>query len=142
VVFNIFEQRPAGALFTSGGTTDTAFIARVPFDSGSLIGHWTPETYAQWAPGSVPHTLFRGDRFQETYQRVEKLKKICAPYYPTLAEAAMRFALSSNHVKTVIPGMKNIAEVDMNAVYSDGAAFPAELAEQLAGHNWPRNYYK
>ena len=32
------------------------------------------------------------------------MKKVCAPYYPTLAEAAMRYTLSSPEVKTVIPG--------------------------------------
>jgi aryl-alcohol dehydrogenase-like predicted oxidoreductase len=142
VVFNLFEQRPAERLFPAGAATDTAFIARVPFDSGSLIGHWTEATYSTWAPGSVPHTLFRGDRFTETLQRANKLKDMCAPYYPTLAEAAMRFTLSSPQVKTVIPGMKNEAEVDMNVAYSDGQQFPSELLEKVATHNWPRNYYK
>ena len=65
-----------------------------------------------------------------------------APYYANLAEAAMRYALSPPQVATVIPGMKNPDEVDLNVAYSDGAEFPAELLEQLAGHNWPRNYYK
>jgi aryl-alcohol dehydrogenase-like predicted oxidoreductase len=142
VVFNLFEQRPAERLFPAGAATDTAFIARVPFDSGSLIGHWTADTYDTWEPGSVPHTLFRGDRFTETLGRMKQLKKICAPYYPTLAEAAMRYALSSPEVTTVIPGMSNPSEVDLNVVYSDGAEFPAELAAQLGGHNWPRNFYK
>jgi len=141
VVFNLFEQRPAEALFPAGDATDMAFIARVPFDSGSLIGHWTPDTYDTWAPGSVPHTLFRGDRFTETLERSYKLKDICSSYYPTLAEAAMRFALSSPQVKTVIPGMKNEAEVDMNVAYSDGRPFPDELLAAVAAHNWPRNYY-
>ena len=142
VVFNLFEQRPAQALFPAGATTDTAFIARVPFDSGSLIGHWTPETYDSWEPGSVPHTLFRGDRFAETLRRSNELKAICAPYFPTLAEAAMRYALSSPQVATVIPGMKNPAEVDMNVAYSDGQPFPAELLDMVAAHNWPRNFYQ
>jgi aryl-alcohol dehydrogenase-like predicted oxidoreductase len=142
VVFNLFEQRPAAALFPAGAKTDTPFIARVPFDSGSLIGHWTEKTYEQWEPGSVPHTLFRGDRFLETLRRAEALKQVIAPYYPSLAEAAMRFALSNSQVKTVIPGMKNASEVDMNVTYSDGQAFPAELLDQLGAHNWPRNFYK
>jgi aryl-alcohol dehydrogenase-like predicted oxidoreductase len=142
VVFNLFEQRPAHRLFPAGVATDTAFIARVPFDSGSLIGHWTAETYDRWEVGSVPHTLFRGDRFVETLHRMNELKRICEHYYPTLAEAAMRYSLSRPEVKTVIPGMSNPAEVDLNVLYSDGAEFPAELAAQLGPHNWPRNFYK
>jgi aryl-alcohol dehydrogenase-like predicted oxidoreductase len=142
VVFNMFEQRPAVALFPAGAASSTAFIARVPFDSGALIGNWTEDTYAGWAAGSVPHTLFRGDRFTETLGRVNGLKELCAPYYPTLAEAGLRYSLSPAAVATVIPGMRNPAEVDMNIAYSDGAEFPAALAEQLTEHGWPRNFYK
>jgi aryl-alcohol dehydrogenase-like predicted oxidoreductase len=142
VVFNLFEQRPAAGLFPAGAGTDTAFIARVPFDSGSLIGHWTPDTYATWAPGSVPHTLYRGERFGQTLARANSLKELCSGYYPTRAEAALRFALSAPEVRTVIPGMKNPAEVDMNVAYSDGEAFPDDLLAKVAAHNWPRNFYK
>jgi aryl-alcohol dehydrogenase-like predicted oxidoreductase len=141
VVLNLFEQRPAGALFRSGTETDTAFIGRVPLDSGSLVGNWSEQTYAQWEPGSVPHTLFRGDRFHETLRRTRRLAELCSPYYSTLAEAAMRFALSSPEVSAVIPGMKSPAEVDLNTAYSDGAEFPELLKEQLAAYSWPRNFY-
>jgi len=140
VVFNMFEQRPTQQLFPAG--TDTAFIARVPFDSGSLIGHWDENTYASWTPGSVPHTLFRDGRFAQTLARAAALKEVCLQYFPTLAEAALRFALSAGQVKTVIPGMKNEAEVDMNVAYSDGRELPYELLVKIANHDWPRNYYK
>jgi aryl-alcohol dehydrogenase-like predicted oxidoreductase len=142
VVFNMFEQRPREALYPAGVEGGSAFIARVPFDSGSLIGNWTEATYSSWPADSVPAWLFRGERFGETLQRVEALKKVCAPYFPTLAEAAMRFALSSPEVATVIPGMLTAAEVDMNIAYSDGDAFPGELLDALAEHGWPRNFYQ
>lgn len=142
VVFNLFEQRPAGALFHAASENAPAFIARVPLDSGSLTGSWTGETYAAWEEGSVPHNLFRGERFAETLGRVERLKRLCADYYPTLAEAAMRYTLSAPQTATVIPGMRNAAEVDRNVAYSDGAPFPTELLAQLPEHAWPRNYYR
>jgi aryl-alcohol dehydrogenase-like predicted oxidoreductase len=142
VVFNMFEQRPRKALFPAGREGGSGFIARVPFDSGSLIGHWTEETYADWPEDSVPAWLFRGDRFAETLARVRALKELCAPYFPTLAEAAMRYALSSSEVSTVIPGMLTPEEVDMNIAYSDGEPFPAELLLALEQHGWPRNFYQ
>lgn len=142
VVFNMFEQRPAGDLFHAGAATNTAFIARVPLDSGSMIGHWTKDSYASFEPGSQPHSMFRGTRFMETFNRIEALKALCAPYYPTLAEAAMRYVLSSPQLSTLIPGMKNKAEVDMNIIYSDGKSFPQELFTALPPHGWVRNYYQ
>ena len=142
VVFNMFEQRPTDTLFPASATTRTAAIARVPLDSGCLTGAWNAETYAQWKPGSVLHTLFRDGRFAETLSRVESLKADCAKFYPTLAEAAMRYVLGSPQLSTLIPGMRTKAEVDMNVGYSDGGAFPAELLMLLRRHRWIRNYYK
>ncbi|TFD54042.1 aldo/keto reductase [Cryobacterium frigoriphilum] len=141
VIFNLFEQRPVDRLFPAGARSNTAFIDRVAFDSGALSGQWTPHTYAGWEPGSQQHEMFRGDRFTDTLERVEALKTLCAPYYPTLAEAAIRYTLSSPEVSTVIAGMRSRSNVARNVSYSDGAPFPTELLDQLAEHRWPRNYY-
>jgi predicted aldo/keto reductase-like oxidoreductase len=54
----------------------------------------------------------------------------------------MRYVLSETRVSTLIPGVKNRAEVDMNVIYSDGARFPDELKVKLASHGWVRNYYQ
>jgi aryl-alcohol dehydrogenase-like predicted oxidoreductase len=142
VIFNMFEQRPAQKLFPAGEKSNTAFIARVPLDSGSLVGNWTKDSYATFEPGSQPHSMFRGERFAETLQRVSVLKSLCAPYYNSLAEAAMRYVLSEPQVSALIPGMKNRAEVDMNVIYSDGKTFPEELKAKLTAHGWIRNYYQ
>jgi len=142
VVFNMFEQRPAQRLFPAGEKTNTAFIARVPLDSGSLVGHWTKDSYASFEPGSQPHQMFRGERFAETFARVEALKAVCKPYHPTLAEAAMRYVLSAPQLSTLIPGMKNRTEVDMNTAYLDDKVFPEALKAEVAKHGWVRNYYQ
>lgn len=140
-IFNMFEQRPAGDLFHEGARTRTAFVARVPLDSGSLVGHWTKDSYATFEPGSQPFNMFRGERFAETLARVEKLKAICKPHYSTLAEAAMRYVLSAPQLSTLIPGMLNRQHVDMNIAYCDDVPFPAELRAKLPEHIWIRDYY-
>lgn len=140
-IFNMFEQRPTGDLFREGARTNTAFIARVPLDSGALVGHWTKDSYANFELGSQPHTMFRGERFGETLTRVEKLKTLCKPYYSTLAEAAMRYVLSAPELSTLIPGMLNREQVDMNIAYCDGAEFPDEIKRELPNHIWIRDYY-
>jgi aryl-alcohol dehydrogenase-like predicted oxidoreductase len=141
VIYNLFEQRASEALFPAAATTGTAVIARVPLDSGSLSGTWTRDTYSRWDRGSQPHAMFRGERFTETLERVEVLKAACAPYYATLAEAAIRFALSEPTVSTVIPGMTSRRRVDENVAYSDGQPFPPELKATLGGLGWIRDYY-
>jgi aryl-alcohol dehydrogenase-like predicted oxidoreductase len=142
VIFNMFEQTPLDDLFPAGAEAGTGFIARVPLDSGSLVGNWTEDSYASWTPGSVPHAMFAGDRFATTLGKVRELNDLCTNYFPTLADAAMRFVLSQHAVATVIPGMTTRTEVDLNVAVSDGASFPAELTEALKAHRWVRNYYR
>ena len=141
VIFNMFEQRPIEDLFPSAAKTNTAIIDRVAFDSGSLSGLWTPETYAGWELGSQQREMFRGERFAETLRRVEELKRVVAPYYESLAEAAMRYVLASPEVSTVIAGMSSSRNIARNVSYSDGQPFPGELRTALAEHGWIRNYY-
>ncbi|QKJ25672.1 aldo/keto reductase [Aquiluna borgnonia] len=143
VIFNLFEQRPATeGLFEACAKTNTAAIARVPMDSGSLSGMWTESTPSTWMENSVQSQLFGGDRFAVTLERIERLKGVVRPYFESLAEAAIRYSLSSPSVSSTIPGMSNIKSVDRNVAYSDGQQFPEELLEKIAEFNWPRNYYK
>jgi aryl-alcohol dehydrogenase-like predicted oxidoreductase len=142
VIFNMFEQPPRDELFPAAKQSGTGIIARVPLDSGSLIGNWSEASYANFEPNSQPHQMFRGERFPETLKRVETLKATVAPFYASLAEAAMRYVLAHDAVSVLIPGMKSPAEVDMNIRYSDGAAFPEELMTQMPQHAWVRNFYR
>lgn len=141
VIFNLFEQRPRQRLFPAGKNTRMAFIARVPLDSGSLTGSWSEDTYASWEAGSQQHSMFRGERFSQTLERVEALKTLCRPYFSTLAEAATRFVLSEPELSTLIPGMRSRTEVDRNIAYCDGQPFPPDLKDKLQDHVWVRNYY-
>lgn len=141
VIFNLFEQQPRDALFGAAKASDTAIIARVPLDSGSLVGHWTKDSYATWETGSQQHEMFRGDRFAQTLMRLDELKGELGDAFPTLAEAAMRYVLSHDAVSVLIPGMKTPQEVDMNIAYSDGNHLPDALIERLEKHAWARNFY-
>ena len=142
VIFNMFEQHPIDALLPAARSSGTAIIARVPLDSGSLVGNWVPDSYARFEPGSQQHQMFRGDRFSETLRRLEALKADVVPYFASLAEAAMRYVLAHDAVSVVIPGMKTPEEVDMNIRYSDGGSFPSELLSLMPRHAWIRNFYQ
>ena len=142
VMFNIFEQEPMVELFPAGQQSGTAFIARVPFDSGALTGAWDEDTYSQWTKDDKRHLMYRDDRFRETLARIRAVKAICEPYYESLAEAAMRFCLHHPAVNIVIPGMRNKREVEMNATYSNGDPFPDELAEALRPQAWKHEFYQ
>ncbi len=142
VLFNIFEQAPRDALFPAGKHIQTAFIGRVPLDSGSLSGTWNNATYAQWSKSDKRSEMYRGGRFEETLNRVEAVKEVCAPYFENLAEAALRYCLSEHGISTIACGMRNQTEVDMNVAFSDGGVFPSEMRQALEGHAWRHSFYQ
>jgi len=141
VIYNLFEQAPNIELFRTGEQTNTAFIARVPFDSGALTATWTKDTYNTWSADDKRHQMYQGKRFDETLLRVEKIKQLCANYGYSLPEVAMRFCLADKAVSTVACGMRNAKEVKLNTAYSDGKAFNEELNEKIKEHNWSHKFY-
>jgi aryl-alcohol dehydrogenase-like predicted oxidoreductase len=141
VIYNLFEQTPNVELFRTGEQTNTAFIARVPFDSGALTGTWTTETYGTWSVDDKRHQMYQGGRFTETLLRADKVKQLCAKYGYSLPEAAMRFCLADKAVSTVACGMRSSDEVKLNTAYSDGQELPIELLQILTEHQWRHKFY-
>jgi len=141
VIYNIFEQSPENALLAAAAASNTAIIARVVLDSGSLSGAWAPETYESWEEGSVLKGMLRGDRFQETLDRVAEVREVTDPFYDSLDEAAVRFVLDRPEVSTAIIGMTTRKRIARNAAYGDGAGLVPGLRELLAGFHWTKNFY-
>ncbi|MDQ0726739.1 aldo/keto reductase [Microbacterium sp. W4I20] len=141
VIYNIFEQRPEHALFAAAAASDTAIIARVALDSGSLSGAWTASSYDEWAEDSVLKTMFRGERFAETLERLDELKKVTEAHYPGLDEAAVRFVLDRPEVSTAIVGMTSQKRIARNLSFADGQGLVDGLHEKLAPFEWQRNFY-
>lgn len=141
VIYNIFEQKPEQALFAAAAKTETAIIARVALDSGSLSGTWTASTYDGWDDDSVLKTMFRDERFAETLERVDAIKAVTSPHYESLAEVAVRFVLDRPEVSTTIVGMTSQKRIAANAAFADGKGLIDGLHERLAGFEWERNFY-
>ncbi len=166
VIYNIFEQAPEAKLFplaqehgvappsdvageagplkekrpfgpTSGG--GVAVIARVPFDEGSLSGAFQP--VMRFPRGDWRAGYFRGERLQETCERVERLKPLLDADSPTLSALALQFALSHPAVSTVIPGMRAQAHVEANCAVSDLSPLSAQKRAKLKANAWARNFY-
>ncbi|MFC4992234.1 aldo/keto reductase [Rubritalea tangerina] len=142
VLFNIFEQEPLDELLPEAEKSNTAIIARVPLDSGSLTGTWSHDTLKQWDATDKRHQMYAKDgNFEATLQRIDAIKQTCSPHFSNLAEAALRYALHPSAVSLTIPGMRNKHEVDLNTRHSDGNAFPAALVSALSAHAWKHSFY-
>ena len=135
VVYNIFDQAPADALFPYCQQHNIAVIARVPFDEGSLTGTLTAET--RWPEGDWRNTYFTPERLSETLARIERIEPLLPEDMP-LPELALRFILEHPAVTTTIPGMRRIRHVDSNLAASDGVPLPPRTVEALKQHRWER----
>lgn len=139
VIYNIFDQSPQEELFPACREHDVGVIVRVPFDEGSLTGKFTEKT--TFGENDFRRGYFRGERLKETIERVRRLEPLLGDHADTLAKLALKFCLAHPAVSTVIPGMRNGYQADLNTSASDRAPLPEEVLKKLKDHRWTRNFY-
>jgi len=134
-IYNIFDQAPEDKLLPLCKKLDIGFIARVPFDEGSLTGTLTKETV--FPPDDWRSTYFVPENLNATVDHVEKLKSVL-PSSMSLPEMALRFILENLEVGTMIPGMRSIKNVKANMSVSDVRKLDLLLSKELKNHRWDR----
>lgn len=136
LVYNIFEQMPRAEALPLAAEHGVAVMGRLVFDEGSLTGKLTEGT--KFPEGDFRNNYFRGDRMKETVRRMEAVRKELEGSGYSLPHAAIRFALAEAGMSAVIPGMRNVGQVESNVAASDVPEMSAELLERLYGHWWNR----
>lgn len=139
LIYNIFEQEPEAGLLPAAQEHNVGVIVRVPFDEGSLTGKFTRET--RFPDDDFRRKFFAGDRLERTVARVDRIKKDLERTPFSMAQAALKFALMSPAVSTVIPGIRSVEQADANTAVSDMPAITDELMERLRTHAWNRAFW-
>ncbi len=143
VIYNLFEQEPAAELLPTAAATGTAIIGRVAFDEGVLTGKY-PKGH-RFAEDDFRSHYFAGDRLDRAVERVERIRADIteaglADEY-TLADIALKFVLAHPAVSTVIPGIRNVRQAEMNLGVSEKPELPESLLLKLRRHNWQRAFW-
>ena len=136
VIYNLFEQAPENELYPVCQKLDIGVIARVPFDESGLTGAIKPDS--TFPEGDFRNWFFRGNRKQNVFERVERLKALLGAEAASLSELALRFTLQHDAVSSVIPGMRTTAHVSSNLACADGKKFSDELMTKLGAFAWDR----
>jgi aryl-alcohol dehydrogenase-like predicted oxidoreductase len=143
VIYNIFEQEPVAEFLPVAQEHGVAVIVRVALDESSLTGKFTKDT--KFGEDDFRSKFFRGDRLTDTIKRVEAVQKTIAEVGTAtekdLISVALRFALNHPAVSTVIPGMRNVAQVESNCAVSDQPPLSDKLMAELKKHNWRRMFW-
>jgi aryl-alcohol dehydrogenase-like predicted oxidoreductase len=135
VIYNIFDQNPDDELIPACRQHDVAFIARVPFDEGTLTGNITLES--TWPEDDWRSTYFVPENLQSSVAHSNALKPL-VPDDMSMAEMAMRFILAEPTVSTIIPGMRKLHHVEQNLANSEAGPLDDELLDELKKHRWDR----
>jgi len=144
VIFNVFRQLPAEALFPAAQAKGVAIIVRLPLASGVLAGKFTRTTrfdatdhrsYNRDGAAFNVGETFAGIPFEVAVDLADRLKEH-VPDQWTLAQLAQRWILDHSAVTTVITGASRVEQVAANAAVS---ALPA-LAPAL--HAELRRFYR
>jgi aryl-alcohol dehydrogenase-like predicted oxidoreductase len=139
VIYNIFEQEPAAEFLPTALKCGTGVIVRMAFDEGVLTGKYKADHV--FPKDDFRSRYFAGDRIARAVGRVEKIGKEIEGSGYTVAEAALKFSMMHPAVSTVIAGMRNSSQTDMNIRASGLPDLPAELILKLRDHAWLRAFW-
>lgn len=122
VVYNRLDRAPEEEVFPSCEEQRLGVLARVPLASGFLSGKYKPG--AEFAGDDVRSRRDREDR-DSLLREAEEIKRTEVPEGVDMASWALAWCLRHPAVTAVIPGCKDIAQVEANA---------AAVALVQAGH--------
>ncbi|MEO8398553.1 MAG: aldo/keto reductase, partial [Ignavibacteriaceae bacterium] len=141
VIYNIFEQYPQFNLLPVAKKTGTGIIVRVPFDEGALTGKFSKGT--KFTEGDIRKHYFRGNNLTSVVEKVNEIEeqKNIRHKDLSLAAYALKFCLSHPAVSTVIPGIRNIKQAEINTSVSDGVLLSEAEIEELKKFYWRKDFW-
>lgn len=139
VIYNIFEQEPAAELLPVAAETNVGIIVRVAFDEGILTGKYTKDQ--NFPKDDFRSRYFEGDRLVRAVNRVDKIKEEISETNYTMPQVALKFALNHPAVSTVITGIRNKRQAEMNVEVSDLPDLTGDMLNKLRKHSWMRSFW-
>jgi len=143
IIFNLFDQEPMAQILSVAEETGTGVIVRVAMDEGALTGKYGADHV--FPNNDFRHRYFEGDRLARTIQRVEAIRDDIKRYgideQYSMADIALKFALSPSAVSTVIAGIRNVDQAIQNTRVSDLSDLPEALLKDLRRHHWHRGVW-
>jgi aryl-alcohol dehydrogenase-like predicted oxidoreductase len=138
VLFNVLNQAPAKELFPLAQQKGYGIIARVPLASGLLSGKFRPD--AKFEGDDVRQNFLTPKRLEEVIPRVDEVKSIIGGAARNLTDGALRFVLAHDAVSTVIPGARNVRQVEMNVAAAE-SRLPGDVIDKLKARLGDYNFY-
>ncbi|HSM24451.1 MAG TPA: aldo/keto reductase [Anaerolineaceae bacterium] len=113
IIYNRLSREPESEIFPICQKEDIGVLTRVPLASGFLSGKYKPDT--QFTNQDDVRSLRNPDEIRQQLLEVEKIKDEEVPEGVDMAQWALAWCLHHPTVTAVIPGCKNVEQVEANA---------------------------
>jgi aryl-alcohol dehydrogenase-like predicted oxidoreductase len=135
IIYNLLEQQLGQGIFPTAERLSTPIFVRVPHASGVLEGVYTEET--QFAPSDHRSHRVSTDAMRRAWlvdglKKVERLRFLTEERGRTLGQMAIRFALHSPCVRSVLPNIYDSRQLEEFAKATDTPPFTDREIEQVA----------
>lgn len=139
VIFNIFRQKPIAELFPVAQEKHVGILARVPLASGLLTGKFSvnhqfeEDDHRQFNQNGESFNIgetFAGLPFEKGVELSRQLAWI-QENRGNMAKAALKWVLQHEQVSSVIPGFKNVKQVEDNLAAVNVSDFSKEELTRL-----------
>ncbi|CQR46060.1 General stress protein 69 [Paraliobacillus sp. PM-2] len=139
VIFNMLRQKPMDQLFPKAKEQGVGILARVPLASGLLTGKFSTDhqfeasdhrSFNQNGESFNVGETFAGLPFSKGVELSNQLKWI-ANERDNMTRAALKWILQQKGISTVIPGFKNVKQVEDNLAAVSVNDFSTEELEKI-----------
>lgn len=113
VIYNRLSREPEQDIFPTCQKEDIGVLTRVPLASGFLSGKYQPDT--QFTNPDDVRSLRDPESIRLQLLEVEQIKATEVPEGVDMAQWALAWCLRHPAVTTVIPGCRNVEQVESNA---------------------------
>lgn len=113
IIYNRLSREPEKTIFPICMQEDIGVLTRVPLASGFLSGKYKPDT--QFSNPNDVRSLRDPETIRQQLEEVQEIKVNEVPPGVDMAQWALAWCLRHPAVTTVIPGCKNVEQVEANA---------------------------
>lgn len=142
IIFNMFRQKPLETLISEAYKKGVGTLVRLPLASGLLTGKFTSDhvfeeddhrRFNENGEAFNVGETFAGLGFKKGVELADQLKWI-AEGRESMASAALRWILDQKEISCIIPGFKNVKQVEDNLLTLQTKPFSEE--EKLEIHRF------
>jgi aryl-alcohol dehydrogenase-like predicted oxidoreductase len=127
ITYSILNITPEPELFALSQKHGVGLLVRMPMERGILTGKFRPGQEI----AADHRASLEGERLLKKIEQAETLRPLSETYPGGMTRLALQFGLGNPAVSAIIPGARNIQQLEENVAASNGSAFPEDVRQKI-----------